>query len=119
MQPSELAKIAVIFFTAALLERRMDRIDEVGYSLLPIGVTVGVIVGLILVEPDLGTAVSVLMIAAVMVFAAGINYRYFVGLLLTALPAAYLVLATSDYRMKRVTRVPRIRTATRSVTATR
>jgi cell division protein FtsW len=102
VQPSELAKIAVIFCTAALLERRMDRIDEVGYSLLPIGITVGLIVALILAEPDLGTAVSVLMIAAVMVFAAGLNYTYLVGLLLTAAPAAYLVIVTSEYRMKRV-----------------
>jgi cell division protein FtsW len=102
VQPSELAKIAVIFCTAALLERRMDRIDEVGYSLLPIGVTVGLIVALILAEPDLGTAVTVLMIAAVMVFAAGLNYTYFVGLLLTSIPAAYVVIATSEYRMKRV-----------------
>jgi cell division protein FtsW len=102
VQPSELAKIAVVFCTAALLERRMDRIDEVGYSLLPIGVTVGIIVALILVEPDLGTAVTVLMIAVVMVFAAGLNYTYFVGLLLTSVPAAYLVLVTSEYRMKRV-----------------
>jgi len=103
IQPSELAKIAVIFCTAALLERRMDRIDEIGYSLVPIGITVGVIVALILLEPDLGTAVTVLMIAAVMVFAAGLNYTYLVGLLLTAAPAAYLVIATSEYRMKRVT----------------
>jgi cell division protein FtsW len=102
VQPSELAKIAVIFCTAALLERRMDRIDEVGYSLLPIGVTVGIIVALILAEPDLGTAVTVLMIAGVMVFAAGLNYTYFVGLILTSIPAAYLVIATSEYRMKRV-----------------
>jgi len=103
VQPSELAKIAVIMFTAALLERRMDRIDEVSYSLLPIGVVVGAIVGLILIEPDLGTAVSVLMIASVMVFAAGINYRYIVGLLLASLPALYLLLMTSDYRRRRVT----------------
>jgi cell division protein FtsW len=103
IQPSELAKIAVIFCTAALLERRMDRIDEIGYSLVPIGITVGVIVALILLEPDLGTAVTVLMIAAVMVFAAGLNYTYLLGLLLTAAPAAYLVIATSEYRMKRVT----------------
>jgi cell division protein FtsW len=103
VQPSELAKIAVIVFTAALLERRMDRIDEVSYSLLPIGLVVGAIVGLILIEPDLGTAVSVLMIAAVMVFAAGINYRYLVGLFLTSLPALYLLLMTSDYRRRRVT----------------
>ena len=40
IQPSELAKLAAIFFIAALLERRMHRINEVGYSLLPIGVVV-------------------------------------------------------------------------------
>src|SRR5688572_10878585 len=74
VQPSELAKVAVIFCTAALLERRMDRIDEVGYSLLPIGLIVGLMVALILAEPDLGTAVTVLMITAVMVVAAGLNY---------------------------------------------
>jgi len=103
VQPSELAKIAVIFCTAALLERRMDRIDEIGYSLVPVGLTVGVIVALILVEPDLGTAVTVLMIAAAMVFTAGLNYTYLLGLFLTGAPAAYLVVATSEYRMKRVT----------------
>ena len=103
IQPSELAKMAVIVFIAALLERRMDRIDEVSYSLLPIGVVLGVIVGLILVEPDLGTAVSVVMIAAVMIFAAGVNYRYIAGLVLAALPALYVVLMSSDYRRRRVT----------------
>ena len=40
VQPSELAKLAAIFFIAALLERRMHRINEVGYSLLPIGIVV-------------------------------------------------------------------------------
>jgi cell division protein FtsW len=103
VQPSELAKIAVIIFTAALLERRMERIDEVGYSLLPIAVVVGGVVGLILAEPDLGTAVSVVTIAAMMVFAAGINYRYVVGLALASLPALYILIMTSDYRRKRVT----------------
>ncbi len=102
VQPSELAKIAVIFCTAALLERRMDRIDEVGYSLLPIGLIVGLMVALILAEPDLGTAVTVLMIAAVMVVSAGLNYTYVAGIVLTAAPAIYLVISTSEYRMKRV-----------------
>src|SRR5919202_6625436 len=48
VQPSELAKIAVILFMAALLERRMDRIDELSYALLPIGIVVAIVVGLIL-----------------------------------------------------------------------
>jgi cell division protein FtsW len=87
VQPSELAKIVVIVFMAALLERRMDRIDEPVYALLPIGVVLALIVGLILAEPDLGTSVSVLVIAAVMIFAAGINYRYVAGVFLASLPA--------------------------------
>jgi cell division protein FtsW len=102
VQPSELAKIVVILFTAALLERRMDRIDDVGYSLLPIGAVIGLVVGLILVEPDLGTAVTVLVIAAVMVFAAGVSYRYVIGLGLMALPAFYFVVMSSEYRRQRV-----------------
>ena len=59
VQPSELAKLAAIFFTAALLERRMHRVDEVRYSLLPIGLVVGGIAALVLIEPDFGTAVSI------------------------------------------------------------
>jgi cell division protein FtsW len=101
-QPSELAKIVVIVFTAALLERRMDRIDEVGYSLLPIGVVTGIIVGLIVVEPDFGTAVTVLVIAGTMVFAAGVSYRYVIGLLLVSLPAFYFVVMATEYRRQRV-----------------
>ena len=102
VQPSEFAKLAVIVFTAALLERRMERIDDVSYSLLPIVIVVGVMVGLILAEPDLGTAVSLLMIACVMVFAAGISYRYVFGLFLASLPALYFLVMMSDYRRKRV-----------------
>jgi cell division protein FtsW len=103
IQPSELAKICVIIFVAALLERRMERIDEPAYALLPIGGVLGVIVGLIVIEPDLGTAVSIVMIAGVMIFAAGISYRYVFGLALIALPAFFVLVWTSEYRWKRVT----------------
>ncbi len=102
IQPSEMAKIVVIIFVAALLERRMDRIDQPAHTLVPVGVVLAVIVGLILAEPDLGTSVSVVMIAAVMVFAAGISYRYVVGLVLASIPAFYLLVMTSDYRRRRV-----------------
>jgi cell division protein FtsW len=102
VQPSELAKIVVIVFMAALLERRMDRIDEPLYSLLPIGIVLALIVGLILAEPDLGTSVSVVVIAAVMIFAAGINYRYVAGVCLAAIPTLYVLLEFSDYRRRRI-----------------
>jgi cell division protein FtsW len=103
IQPSELAKLGIIVFVAALLERRMDRIDDVGYSLVPIAIVVGAVVGLILIQPDLGTAACIIMIAAAMVFAAGISYRYVAGLLLAALPIGYFLISTSEYRWRRVT----------------
>ena len=102
IQPSELAKICVIIFVAALLERRMDKMDDPGPALLPIGAVLGVLIGLILFEPDYGTAVSIVTIAGVMIFAAGINYKYITGLLLAALPTLFLLVWTSEYRWRRV-----------------
>jgi cell division protein FtsW len=102
VQPSEFAKIAVIFFVAAILERRMDRIDELRYSLVPVGVVLGSVVALIMLQPDLGTALSIIVIVAAMVFAAGISYHYIIGLLLVSLPAAYIVLMSADYRRRRM-----------------
>jgi cell division protein FtsW len=102
IQPSELAKIAAVFFTALMLERRMHRIDELKYSLLPIAIVVGVMFGLIVLEPDYGTAISLLLIIGLMVFAAGLNYRYLVGSALVALPVLYIVLISAPYRRRRL-----------------
>ncbi len=102
IQPSELAKICVIMFIAALLERRMDKIDDPGRALLPIGAVLGMVLGLILIEPDYGTAVSIVTIASVMIFAAGISYTYVFGLVLTGLPTLFLLVWTSEYRWRRV-----------------
>ena len=102
IQPSELAKVACVLFTALMLERRMHRIDELSYSLLPIAIVVGVLVGLILLQPDFGTAMSLLLIVAAMVFAAGLNYRYLLGAALVTLPAVYLVLVSAPYRRRRL-----------------
>jgi cell division protein FtsW len=102
VQPSELAKVACVLFTALILERRMHRIDELSYSLLPIGIVMFAMVGLVLLQPDFGTAVSLLLIVAVMVFAAGLHYRYFVGSLLAMIPLAYIVLVSAPYRRRRL-----------------
>jgi cell division protein FtsW len=102
IQPSELAKLAAIFFTALILERRRARIDELSYSLLPIGLIVGGLTGVILLEPDFGTAVSLIAVIAMMVFAAGISYRYLLGAVLLALPALYVILMQADYRRRRL-----------------
>jgi cell division protein FtsW len=102
IQPSELAKVAAIVFTAVTLERRMHRINDLHYALLPIALIVGALVALILVEPDLGTALSLVAVVAIMVFAAGVSYRYLCGAVLLSLPALYVILMSADYRRRRL-----------------
>jgi cell division protein FtsW len=102
IQPSELAKLAAIFFIADMLERRMQRINELGYGLMPIGIVVGALVGLILIEPDFGTAMTLAVIAAVMIFAAGLSYTYVFGTILLALPVIAAVAMSADYRRRRL-----------------
>jgi cell division protein FtsW len=102
VQPSELAKLAAIFFIAALLERRMHRVNELGYALAPILLLVGALFGLIMLEPDFGTSMSLVLIVLVMVFAAGLDYRYLAGAALVALPALYILVMGTGYRRRRV-----------------
>ena len=101
IQPSEFAKIAVIIFTAAILERRMDRVNELSYSLLPIGLVTGGIAGLVLLGPDFSTAFTMFVIVGAIVFSAGLSYRYLFGLALVSIPTIYFVIATSNYRRRR------------------
>src|SRR5204862_1361226 len=70
VQPSEFAKIVVVFFVAAILERRMDRIDELRYSLVPVALVLGDVVGLVMLQPDRGTALSFIVIVSSKVFVA-------------------------------------------------
>jgi len=102
IQPAELAKLACVLFTALILERRMHRVDELSYSILPIAIVVGALVGLILLQPDFGTAMTLLLIVGVMVFAAGLHYKYFVGSALALLPVLYIVLVSAPYRRRRL-----------------
>jgi cell division protein FtsW len=102
IQPSELAKVAAILFTAYVLDRRMHRIDDVKYALLPIAVVVGTLGLLIFVEPDLGTAVAMFLIVAVMVLAAGLHYGYVAVAGVLAAVLVGVAAMSADYRWKRL-----------------
>ena len=102
IQPSELAKVAVILFTAAILERRMDKMDRVAHALAPVALVTGLVCGLIVLEPDYGTAFTLLMIVGVMVFAAGLPYRKLAGLTLVMAPLLFAVLVSAPYRVQRL-----------------
>src|SRR5712692_3999720 len=71
VQPSELAKFATILYLAVWLDSKSDRLHEMGYGIGPFGVIVGVVAGLILLQPDLSAAATVVIVAAFMFFISG------------------------------------------------
>jgi cell division protein FtsW len=102
IQPSELAKLAIIFFTAAMLERRMQQVNDLKETLAPLGAIVGVMTGLILLEPDFGTSVCLVLTAGLMVFAAGLSWRYVAVTAGAGLAAGAALVLISPYRIRRV-----------------
>jgi cell division protein FtsW len=106
LQPSELAKLAVIFYLAWFLElrRRPESfgINDWKRTILPALVPVLILIGLIVMEPDLGTAVEIFIIALAMLYVAGLNAKYIIGAGLVALPVVYLLIVHVSYRYQRV-----------------
>ena len=102
IQPSEFAKVAVIVFTAAVLERRMEKMDGVAHALAPVVLVTGLVCGLIVLEPDFGTAFTLLAIVGMMVFAAGLPYRHVAGLTLALVPLLFAVMVSAPYRVQRL-----------------
>ena len=106
IQPSELAKLAVIFYLAWFLERRRRPgsfgINNWRHTILPALGPVLALAALVVIEPDLGTAVEIFIIAVAMMYVAGLNTKYIVGAGLAALPIVYLLIARVPYRYERM-----------------
>ena len=94
--------IATILFAAAILERRMHRINDVGYSLVPIGIVTAGLAFLIVKEPDLGTATVLVLAVMSMVFAAGLAWRNLAGVSLLMLPVLIYFIVFYQWRMDRI-----------------
>jgi cell division protein FtsW len=85
VQPSELAKVAIVVWTAALAVRKQELLSSMSKGLLPFLLIWGVVCGLIALQPDLSTACLVGMLGSLIVFAAGGRAGHFalLGLLMT------------------------------------
>ena len=101
-QPSELAKIVVVVFIAYLLGAQRNDANDMRHTLLPVSVITGLTVALILKEPDLGTALAIVMVVAAMLFSAGLRIRYFLGAAAAGLPVLYLLIFHVTYRLNRL-----------------
>lgn len=102
LQPSELAKPVLILFLAYFLESRTKSMDDVRNTLLPIATPILVFLGLIVLEPDLGTAIACAGIAACILYVAGMRIRYFGYALAASLPVLYILIFHVAWRRDRI-----------------
>lgn len=101
IQPSEIIKLALVIFTAYGLSRKKGKVRNFKQGLLPYLIFLALACGLILKQPDLGTAISLAGTIYVMFFAAGARGTHLTGLAGVGLAGVVAAIIFEPYRMKR------------------
>jgi cell division protein FtsW len=101
-QPSEFATLAVIIYVADFVERKAEVIKQFVKGFLPPVLVSGFCALLILLQPDLGTTLSIGAVVFIMLFVAGVRVSYLLALSLSSLPFLYLLIFAVPYRKMRI-----------------
>ena len=102
VQVSELAKLAVVLWTAMLCAKKGTEVRRLRRGLLPILTVVGPLALLLLAQPDLSTAVEIVLLAMVVLFAAGARIGHFILLLAVAMPVLWQRIEDVQYQLLRM-----------------
>jgi len=101
VQPSEIAKLGLVATTATILSKKWGKLDELGHLLIPLGPIVVAVAALGLLQRDLGTTMILCATVFLMLFVAGVRFRYlFAGGLIGALGVLFLIFGEA-YRRTR------------------
>ncbi len=101
-QPSELAKLAVILSFASLACKSKDKMKTFRYGILPFGIILAVIVGLLMLEPHISASIIIIALGAIMMFLGGADIKWFVMLGVFVGAAGALILAKFGYAIDRI-----------------
>ncbi len=101
-QPSELAKLSLIIYLAYFFSSKVDKVRTFKVGFLPPIITGGILIGLVLKEPDFGGALFLAAILFFMMFVAGVRLRYVLALVLASMPLLYLMVVRVGYRWNRI-----------------
>lgn len=102
-QPSELAKIVVIIYLSVWLYAKKEFINQVGFGLLPLGFILGIVGGLIMMQPDLSAVLTIIMLGGLMFFLAGGELRQIIVLVVLAVIFGWLLIKLTPTGSSRVT----------------
>lgn len=101
-QPSEIAKLAAVIYLAGYIAKGEERLHDFFEGLAPALVVIGAEIALILVEPDLGTTVTLLLVTALMLFVGGVSLKHLFSLGLLMIPLVIYWILKAPYRRERL-----------------
>lgn len=101
-QPSEMLKIVLIFYMADYLDKRKSTLSDIKRTVLPALFVLGISAGLILKQPDLGTAITITLVIFILFFVAGFKITHLAVLVCSALPVLGYAMLAKPYRRKRL-----------------
>jgi len=101
-QPSELMKFAAVIFAASYTVQRQEYLHSFVKGMLPMGIAVALVGGLLMAEPDMGAFIVVALIAFGILFLGGINAKLFGGLIAVGLMSGAAMIALSPFRRERM-----------------
>ena len=102
LQPTELVKLALLLFCADLLSKRASLLDNFGMTLGPVLIVVGVVGGLVMLQPDLGGTIVIGAIVVSVLFVAGVPLPRLTGLVAAGGAAAIVLALSEPYRRNRL-----------------
>jgi len=102
LQPSELLKVALVLLLAYQLSRKAEGGAGPEKAMIPAAVFAGLAAGVVVLQPDLGTAFCYAMLCAVLLWLAGARFRWFVFGALALVPLLAVLLLSADYRRARL-----------------
>lgn len=101
-QPSELAKLVSVIYLSVWLYAKRESLHYVSFGLLPLGVILGIIGGLIYLQPDLSAAGTVLILGGLLFFLAGADVKQIILLLIAAVVVGWIIVQVSATGRDRV-----------------
>lgn len=102
IQPSEVAKAALIIFIASVISRNQKYIGTFRYGILPVLIVTGVVCGFLILQPNFSAVVCICIMAFIMMIVGGAKWRHLGALIGIGGGAGFAMMISQSYRLKRV-----------------
>ncbi len=103
IQPSEFSKLGLIIYTSKYLSHNNKNIKNIKKGLLPLFLVICIFFFLIMLEPDFGTSMVIILTLIVLIYISGPNLSFFIKIGIIGLVGIVILIAIAPYRLKRIT----------------